>query len=683
MFKFDKPIDIVYTWVNGNDGEWQAEKLQWMQKLGLECGDSVNNCRFIDNSELKFSLRSVMKNAPWINHIFIVTNGQVPSWLDTSHPKITIVKHQEIMPASVLPTFNSNAIEACIANIKDLSEYFIYANDDCFMYRPVSPNFFFTRDGKPIVYLKKHSWSTEQISKVFYYNQTVYSTGLVNKKYFQYEAMHNLTPFRKSYFKQCVNEYNKEFDFTKSCRFRTNNTVTHFLISVYMIDKKLGIGKFIDKPYKFSDIMYMSLDNPEILDGKLKRNPYLMCINDGEKAIDDYRIRLKGYLSKLYPNRQPWEKSEDFKIKPAFGNQDCINLVFAFDNAFYRYFGVALKSLIVNSSPQKKYDIVVFESDITERHKKLLLDMLPENFSIRFFDPTSYIIENFKDFDISSSGRWSSSIYYRLFIPFVMSDYDRILYLDSDILVIDDLVELFEIDISNFGIAAVRDTISPILHLNIKRFAHFKNNLKLNNPENYFNSGVLLFNLKNINNKSYFEKLMHLLYIKDLMHPDQDILNCLFEDKVKFLPARYNYMCHACQADDRYLNLIDGEYKIDFINARQNPQIIHYSGKRKPWKFPDGEKAFEFWEYARQTNFYEAIIYVNSRSLPFSSDTLINLIQRRKINFNYIKYKLFSIITFGHAKEHYYNKRNLLKKRVIDIRKYSNAPIHNPMVDKI
>ena len=99
----DFKIDLVYLWVNGNDTKWQEEKEEWQTRLNIPSGGSANNCRFIDNQELKYSLRSVEMNAPWINHIFIVTNGQVPEWLDTTHPKITIVTHKEIMPSEALP----------------------------------------------------------------------------------------------------------------------------------------------------------------------------------------------------------------------------------------------------------------------------------------------------------------------------------------------------------------------------------------------------------------------------------------------------------------------------------------------------------------------------------------------------------------------------------------------------
>lgn len=80
--------------------------------------------------------------APWINKIFIVTDNQIPDWLDTNHPKIRIIDHKEIMPEECLPCFNSNAIETCIDNITELSEYFLYANDDMFFSSPVKPDDF-------------------------------------------------------------------------------------------------------------------------------------------------------------------------------------------------------------------------------------------------------------------------------------------------------------------------------------------------------------------------------------------------------------------------------------------------------------------------------------------------------------------------------------------------------------
>src|SRR6201999_944559 len=94
--------------------------------------------RWRDNGELKFSLRSLHRHAPWIRRIFIVTDQQVPDWLDTAHPKIEIVDHRAIFPDHrFLPTFNSCVIEAFLHRIPGLSAHYLYFNDDVFLGRPV------------------------------------------------------------------------------------------------------------------------------------------------------------------------------------------------------------------------------------------------------------------------------------------------------------------------------------------------------------------------------------------------------------------------------------------------------------------------------------------------------------------------------------------------------------------
>ncbi len=117
-------IDLVYLWCDGSDPKWLKKKEYWQQKYGLVNAEAAYSCRFIQHDELKFSLRSVEMYMPWINHIFIVSDEQVPEWLDTDNPKISIVDHRDIIPEDALPTFNSNAIEACLCNIPGLSEHF-------------------------------------------------------------------------------------------------------------------------------------------------------------------------------------------------------------------------------------------------------------------------------------------------------------------------------------------------------------------------------------------------------------------------------------------------------------------------------------------------------------------------------------------------------------------------------
>ena len=113
--------DFIYLWVDGNDPKW-------LEKKRRHGGDAISSVgRYVDNQELKYSLRSVEKHIPWIRKIFIVTDNQIPKFLDTKHSKIEIVDHTEIIPKEYLPSFNSSVIEHFIHNIPNLSEHFLFS----------------------------------------------------------------------------------------------------------------------------------------------------------------------------------------------------------------------------------------------------------------------------------------------------------------------------------------------------------------------------------------------------------------------------------------------------------------------------------------------------------------------------------------------------------------------------
>ncbi|GAM17280.1 hypothetical protein SAMD00019534_004550 [Acytostelium subglobosum LB1] len=167
-----EPIDVVYTWVNGSDANLinavNELKRRTRDPLLPPCTEkqdpSKHECyrdenpssRFIDNQELKYSLRSIEKHAPWVRHVYIVTNGQVPSWLNLDNPKVSIVTHEDIfVNKSHLPTFSSPSIETHLHRIPGLSKKFLYLNDDVMFGRPVFPDDFMTRGGGQRVFL---SW---------------------------------------------------------------------------------------------------------------------------------------------------------------------------------------------------------------------------------------------------------------------------------------------------------------------------------------------------------------------------------------------------------------------------------------------------------------------------------------------------------------------------------------------
>lgn len=145
----DEPIDAVWTWVDDSDPRWRERRNRAKAALGGEVVDGGDeDARFRDRDELRYSMRSVAMYAPWIRHHYLVTDDQVPSWLDTESPDITVVSHRDIFtdPAA-LPTFNSHSIGSQLHHIEGLAEQFLVFNDDVFLGRPMEPRDFFSANG--------------------------------------------------------------------------------------------------------------------------------------------------------------------------------------------------------------------------------------------------------------------------------------------------------------------------------------------------------------------------------------------------------------------------------------------------------------------------------------------------------------------------------------------------------
>ena len=107
--------------------------------------------RFADNDELRYAIRSLYMYAPWVRNIYLLTNGQIPWWLNINHPRIKVVTHEQVFQnQSHLPTFSSSAIEANMHYIEGLSEHYLYFNDDYMLGKPVNPEDFISSAGYKI-----------------------------------------------------------------------------------------------------------------------------------------------------------------------------------------------------------------------------------------------------------------------------------------------------------------------------------------------------------------------------------------------------------------------------------------------------------------------------------------------------------------------------------------------------
>lgn len=148
------PVDVVYTWVDGADPAWLRRR---SAAEGVSYhAEAANAARYTDRDELRYSLRSLHQFAPWVRTVHLVTDDQVPAWLDVDHPRIHLVSHREIFAdPACLPTFNSHAIESRVHHVEGLSEHFLYFNDDVFLGRLTSPQLFFLPNGLARFFLSK------------------------------------------------------------------------------------------------------------------------------------------------------------------------------------------------------------------------------------------------------------------------------------------------------------------------------------------------------------------------------------------------------------------------------------------------------------------------------------------------------------------------------------------------
>ena len=231
-------VDLVYLWVDDKDPLWQEKRAK---SADIKVVKESDACRFKDNNELKYSLRSVEKFAPWINRIFVVTDNQIPSWLNTDCDKIRVVDHSEIIPKDKLPVFNSCVIENRIPFIADLSEYFLLANDDTFFLDAVDENFFFDR-GK-IIFRVGNRIKNKEYRHLYGYS--VYKAYQMIKDKFgvsvPYFSHHNIDAYKKSVFLECIQAFQADFDETLNHKFRTPDDTQRVIVSFYATVKNKAV----------------------------------------------------------------------------------------------------------------------------------------------------------------------------------------------------------------------------------------------------------------------------------------------------------------------------------------------------------------------------------------------------------------------------------------------------------
>ncbi len=309
-------IDLIYLWVDGSDPQWLKKHDACIGKTEVK---SAVNCkgRYANNDELKYSLRSVEMYAPWIRRIYIVTDNQTPAWLNHMNPRVRIIDHKEIMPEVCLPCFNSIVIEHFLYKIPGLSEHFLYANDDMFINKPVTPDDFFASDGLPIIRLNSCRLRNFYLlfRKTFFgipvknFVQTVHNAArLVEKKYgVNYRGSkphHNIDAYLKSDYERIEQMFKHEIEPTLPNRVRRNNDIERSLITYAAMAEKRGHTVFVNRKTSFR----FHIENMKHYGMLESYNPLLFCMNDSEYATDEDRMKVKEFLEKRFPKKSEFER---------------------------------------------------------------------------------------------------------------------------------------------------------------------------------------------------------------------------------------------------------------------------------------------------------------------------------------------------------------------------------------
>lgn len=317
-------IDLVYLWVDGSDPEWQQQKQQALAASGREYSkQALAKGRFVQTDELKYSLRSVEKYAPWIDRVFILTADQKPEWLNVEHPKVRLISHRDFIKSDYLPTFNSSAIEMCIADIEELGERFLLANDDMFFLKAVEPSFFYNREGLPIARMSPNKVKVSDL----YSNKVLRAQRLVAEKYGRlYERMphHNMDAYLKEDVRACLEAFGQEVEATRSHTFRTEGEFhrSAWLYAAMAMGRaeervvgRYGGARSLLEAWRcrLAGRYCMETKAIGIHRGSLARrlrkyNPAILCLNDTEHATDAQRGEMKTLLEGLFPEKSSFEK---------------------------------------------------------------------------------------------------------------------------------------------------------------------------------------------------------------------------------------------------------------------------------------------------------------------------------------------------------------------------------------
>ncbi len=264
-----------------------------------------------------------------------------------------------------------------------------------------------------------------------------------------------------------------------------------------------------------------------------------------------------------------------------------VPLVFAVDDNYSPFLSVALRSIVDNASSNNFYSIFILNTGISDTNRNKLCVYNSDNVKINFVDVADCMGKMDKE-KIHLRDYYTKAIYYRIFIPSLFPQYDKILYLDCDLVVLEDIANFYNCELDNKILGVVPEETMTQFDV----FGVYSEKVLGVDRNKYFNSGVLLINCKEFISEHIEEKFIMYMSVQEFkVAPDQDYLNVLCKDKVKYFSVGWN--------------------KTPFLDMDFNDsllKLIHYKLNFKPWHYNSIRYQEYFWKYAERTEYYEQLI---------------------------------------------------------------------------
>lgn len=294
------------------------------------------------------------------------------------------------------------------------------------------------------------------------------------------------------------------------------------------------------------------------------------------------------------------------EIKPVF-KKDYVAVVLHSSNYYTPYTGITISSLLENISLDVNYDINITSLDMSEPNIYALQKLVRgrKNVSLRVHNVSEY----YANYNFFTRIRFGLENWARVIQPFLFKGYDKLADLDCDICVDADVAELYATELGDNYIAAAKDINVPGSYARGEIFKEYIDNvLEMQNPHNYFQTGVTVMNLRKIREDFEPEFLLEKAQEKEFRFIEQDLFNMLCEKKSVTLDMKWNYQIDTYNALPWLCKEGHPDFYNSIIEAGKAPKIIHYAGHVKPWNSVFMQFADKYWDYASRTPFYEILI---------------------------------------------------------------------------